>query len=223
MKFYLNCPIRIEIITGIHIFILFLPQVGTLCKIFYPEWQRGVKWKHKVPTQGKNNINIWLSVIISLINYYHLSCKNYVLTNTSNLASDTSSAVKTLLTLSHTLPYDIEPDCCVEKITTRPGQIYYVCVLMSAYSLNQHLFQINIIGDPHYRECKLYMCQQGPSWPWSYGCWILNYLCNQCLSPLLLWVWISIWARCTTLCDKVCQWLATGRWFSAGPPVSSTN
>jgi hypothetical protein len=28
---------------------------------------------------------------------------------------------------------------------------------------------------------------------------------------------------CTTLCDKVCQRLATGRWFSAGPPVSSTN
>jgi hypothetical protein len=24
----------------------------------------------------------------------------------------------------------------------------------------------------------------------------------------------------TTLCDKVCQWLATGQWFS---PVSSTN
>jgi hypothetical protein len=30
-------------------------------------------------------------------------------------------------------------------------------------------------------------------------------------------------ARCTTLCDKVCQWLATGRWFSQSPPVSSTN
>ena len=26
-----------------------------------------------------------------------------------------------------------------------------------------------------------------------------------------------------TLCDKVCQWLATGRWFSLGPSVSSTN
>jgi hypothetical protein len=26
-----------------------------------------------------------------------------------------------------------------------------------------------------------------------------------------------------TLCEKVCQWLATGRWFSPGPPVSSTN
>ena len=27
----------------------------------------------------------------------------------------------------------------------------------------------------------------------------------------------------TTLCDTVCQWLATGWWFSSGTPVSSTN
>ena len=27
----------------------------------------------------------------------------------------------------------------------------------------------------------------------------------------------------TTLCDKVCQWLAAGLWFSPGTPVSSTN
>jgi hypothetical protein len=27
----------------------------------------------------------------------------------------------------------------------------------------------------------------------------------------------------TTLCDKVCQWLATGQWFSLSTPVSSTN
>ena len=27
----------------------------------------------------------------------------------------------------------------------------------------------------------------------------------------------------TTLCDKVCQWLATCRWFSLYPQVSSTN
>ena len=27
----------------------------------------------------------------------------------------------------------------------------------------------------------------------------------------------------TTLCDKVCQWLATGQWFSPGTLVSSTN
>ena len=61
---------------------------------------------------------------------------------------------------------------------------------------------------------------QGPSCLWSYGSWIYNYLCNQCLSPLMLWVRISIRARCTTLCDNVCQWLETGRWFS---PISETN
>ena len=51
---------------------------------------------------------------------------------------------------------------------------------------------------------------QGLSWPWTNGSWIYNYLCNQCQSPLTLSVRISIRARCTTLCDKICQWLATG-------------
>jgi hypothetical protein len=35
-------------------------------------------------------------------------------------------------------------------------------------------------------------------------------------------VWFDLWCY-TTLCDKVCQSLATGRWFSTGTPVSSTN
>ena len=63
----------------------------------------------------------------------------------------------------------------------------------------------------------------GPSW--SYGSWIYNYLCNQCLSPLTLWVQISFRRGVldTTLCNKVCQWLATGRWFSSGTPVSFTS
>ena len=39
----------------------------------------------------------------------------------------------------------------------------------------------------------------------------------------MLWVGISVKARCTTLCDKIRQLLATGRWFSPGTPVSSTN
>jgi hypothetical protein len=52
---------------------------------------------------------------------------------------------------------------------------------------------------------------------------IYNYLGNQCLSPLLLWVRISIRARHTTISDKVCQWLATDRWFSPGIQISSTN
>ena len=35
------------------------------------------------------------------------------------------------------------------------------------------------------------------------------------------WVQIPLIARCTTLFDKVCQWLAFGRWFSPVIPVSS--
>jgi hypothetical protein len=51
-----------------------------------------------------------------------------------------------------------------------------------------------------------------------YVSWIYNYLYNQCLSPLKLWVPIPLVAGAfDTLCDKVCQWLATGQWFS--PPI----
>jgi hypothetical protein len=66
----------------------------------------------------------------------------------------------------------------------------------------------------------------------------IMYICNRMVLDLqllmqsmpittdhavMLWVRISTRARCTTLCDKVCQWLATGWWFSPGPPVYSTN
>jgi hypothetical protein len=67
-----------------------------------------------------------------------------------------------------------------------------------------------------------YHVMGGPSWPWSYGSWIYNYLCNQCLSPLML-VWILLSARRTTLFDKVCKWLEASQWFSLGTPISSTN
>ena len=51
---------------------------------------------------------------------------------------------------------------------------------------------------------------QGSSWSWSYGSRIYNYLCRQCPSPLKLLVRTPF---DTKLCDKVCQWLATGLWF----------
>jgi hypothetical protein len=55
-------------------------------------------------------------------------------------------------------------------------------------------------------------------WCWSYSKWIYNYLCNQCPSPLKLWVRIPLRRGVldSTLCDKVCQWFATDRWFSPG-------
>ena len=52
----------------------------------------------------------------------------------------------------------------------------------------------------------------------------------MCKSPLKLWVRSPFMERCsgvyvfdTALFDKVCQWLATGQWFSPGTLISSTN
>jgi hypothetical protein len=43
-----------------------------------------------------------------------------------------------------------------------------------------------------------------------------HHLCCECESCSLRGVLDK------TLCDQVCQWLETGRWFSPGIPVSST-
>jgi hypothetical protein len=62
---------------------------------------------------------------------------------------------------------------------------------------------------------KVVLCR--PSWSWWHSSLISNYLCNQCLSPLR-WGVLD-----TTLCDKVFQRLATGRWLSPGTLITSTN
>jgi hypothetical protein len=70
-----------------------------------------------------------------------------------------------------------------------------------------------------------YLITKVPSWSWSHGSWIYNYLYNQCLSPLTLWVLTPVRPGVldTILCGKVGQCLATGMRFSPGNRVSSTN
>jgi hypothetical protein len=64
---------------------------------------------------------------------------------------------------------------------------------------------------------------EGLSWSWSCGSWIYNYIFNQCLTPLTLWARIPLRRGVldTTLCDKVCQWLAQVRGYFPDIPVSS--
>jgi len=60
------------------------------------------------------------------------------------------------------------------------------------------------------------------SWSWSYGSWNYNYLCNQCLSPLTVWVRTPLRRDVLdkTLCDKVSQWLVAGcSGFFPGTPI----
>ena len=71
--------------------------------------------------------------------------------------------------------------------STNKTDCHDITVILLKVTLNN----VTLILNPtHFR---------GTLWPWSYG-------------PDVV-IWISIRARCTTLCDIVCQWLATCQWF----------
>jgi hypothetical protein len=57
--------------------------------------------------------------------------------------------------------------------------------------------ETGVPGENHWPVVSYWKTLNCPLWPWSYGSWIYNYLCNQCLSPLMLWFWILLIARCT--------------------------
>ena len=102
-------------------------------------------------------------------------------------------------------------------------QAHYIVIYITSFNVSCKRLEFKYTRTKWKTVDQLHEQWQGSSWPWWYRSWIYNYLCNQCLSPLMLWVQISIKTGCTTLCDQVCQWLAAGRWFSPGPPVFSTN
>ena len=90
-----------------------------------------------------------------------------------------------------------------------------------------HVMKYICLVDPNLHFNRILLKQtnshwnKGPSWSWSYGSWVYNNLCNQWLSPLMLWFRMPprggvLYA---TFCDKFCQWLATGWWFTLGTPV----
>jgi hypothetical protein len=70
---------------------------------------------------------------------------------------------------------------------------------------------------------KIYMIKYGG----SYDCMVVGCIISMqsvCIMTNVLSLNLPRWGLlATTLCDKVCQWLAAGQWFSLGTPVSSTN
>jgi hypothetical protein len=114
----------------------------------------------------------------------------------------------------------------VENIKTEDGrEIQMTTLAVKPLILGRWITSINKIIGYHHIEWVT----------WSYGSWIYNYLGNQCLSLLKLWVnpthgevyliqhyvmkFVSDLRQVggflyTTLCDEVCQWLATDLWFS---------
>ena len=76
-----------------------------------------------------------------------------------------------------------------------------------------------------FRFLSISIAIRGPSWPWSYGSWIFNYLCNRCLSPLKLWVRIPLRRDeiDTLLCDTILSVTFDRSVFFSCTPVSSTS
>ena len=62
-----------------------------------------------------------------------------------------------------------------------------------------------------WKPSNFYLTKQGPL-SWSYGIWIYIsvYYHLSCVFKACSWRGVLD----TTVCDKVCQWLAAGRWFS---------
>ena len=76
--------------------------------------------------------------------------------------------------------------------------------------------------------CKDWLAQNqdNTSWSWNHmvvefttTCTISAYHHYSCEFKSCSWWGVLD----TTLCDKVCQWLVAGLWFSPGTPVSFTN
>jgi hypothetical protein len=114
------------------------------------------------------------------------------------------------------LAYGIKMIECVVQIS-----LHLLIKVSKIHINNSNWTSISIIFWHSYIVYMLYSSNvlSVPSWSWSHGSWIHNYLCNQCPScEFELRSWWGVLD--TTLCDKICEWLATGRWFS---PVSSTN
>ena len=99
----------------------------------------------------------------------------------------------------------------------RPGSKYKCIVERTCLFVNFHPKKTVLICEICHVN-KISCC-----WQWMEVIiitkWIMNYLCNQCLSPLKLWVCIVLMARCTRY---NIMWSSLSV-ISLGTPVSSTN
>jgi hypothetical protein len=91
------------------------------------------------------------------------------------------------------------------NVTLQEARIYFTQFRFMSYIL---VIEKKLIRNKRYWKIPASYDLEGQSW-W-YCSWIYNYLCNQCLSPLTLWVRITLRRGVldTTLCDKDCQWLS---------------
>ena len=114
----------------------------------------------------------------------------------------------------------------IRKLNISPEYRSLIFNILTHYNIKICWTSQNMFSS-HYQKQFFVLIQRWLSWSWSYCSWIYNYLCNQCLSSLTLWVQIPLMARCTRYNIIVINLSVTfGRsvvfsvYFS---PISSTN
>ena len=109
-----------------------------------------------------------------------------------------------------------------QYISRVPVLLYLQAVLFSRFEQISWISYIKLFKIRRY-QIPFKLCKKSS---WLYGSWIYNYPCNQCLSPLTLWVRIPFRRGVfdTTLGDNVCKWLAIifSRYYFL-LPYSTTN
>ena len=69
----------------------------------------------------------------------------------------------------------------------------FVCI----YIINKYTYCFQYYETPFVFVICSFDIYTYTSWSWSYSSWIYNYICNECPSPLTLWVRIPLLTRCT--------------------------
>ena len=123
--------------------------------------------------------------------------------------SDTTHSSSLIFLLARAFPLPTNQNYCKDF-----GSCVFYCSILSHLSYVKSSFNRCLripLRTPRYRNrlrgsqffspkglsagcAEPILFQTGPSW--SYGSWIYNYLCNQCVSQLTLWVRISLMAKC---------------------------
>ena len=87
-------------------------------------------------------------------------------------------------------------------------ELYIVAFFVRFYKSMVEYFRPSLI----FWNVHMIYIYKGSSWSWSYGSWIYNYLCNQCLSPLNVMssnpthAWCThytiMWSSLSGACDR---------------------
>jgi hypothetical protein len=94
----------------------------------------------------------------------------------------------------------IDTDCtgsCKSKYHTITTTTTSNVLILLGTGIGDRSFNLFVSLHPEQTKIDYFYLWHEKSVNRSYGIWIYNYLCNQCLSPLKLWARNPFMARCT--------------------------